>query len=57
MSMDLSSFEGLWVAISDGHVVSSGQAPKKVYSEAMKATHNRPVMLTKIPKRGIVELL
>jgi len=57
MSMDLSPFEGLWVAIFEGRVISSGPAPKKVYSDAMKITHDRPVMLTKIPQRGVVELL
>jgi len=57
MTLDLSAFEGLWIAIFNGNVVAHGPDPKKVYTEAMELSNNKKVMLTKIPKRGVIEIL
>jgi hypothetical protein len=57
MNLDLSAFEGLWIAIFNGQVVASGANPKKVYGEAMGASKNKMVMLAKVPERGVVEIL
>ena len=54
MRLDLSSFEGMWVAIFNGEIVASGSNPKKVYQEAMTTSKNKPIMLTKIPHRDVV---
>ncbi len=57
MRLDLSAYEGLWVAIFNGELVASGSDAKKVYSEAMSASKGKPVMLTRIPQRDVVEIL
>lgn len=56
MSLDLSAFAGLWIAIFNGVVIARGPDPKKVYSEAIRISKNKKVMLTKIPS-DIIEIL
>ena len=57
MRLDLTPFEGLWIAVFNDRVVSSGADAKRVYEEAMKTSRNKPVLLTKVPRRGIIEIL
>lgn len=49
LSMDLSSFKGQWVAISNKKVVSHGKSVKAVYSEAKAKLPNSRPLITKVP--------
>jgi hypothetical protein len=57
MSLDLSSFEGMWIAIFNGNVIAHGPSPKDVYSKAIQISKNKRIMLTKIPRKGVIEML
>lgn len=57
VGLDLTTFGGLWVAIFKGKVIASGSDAKKVYNEAMEITHNKTIMLSKVPKKGVIEIL
>jgi len=57
VNLDKADFGGLWVAIFKGEVIASGEDAKMVYKEAMKITHNKIVMLSKVPKKDVIEIL
>ncbi|MBI4439685.1 succinyl-CoA synthetase subunit alpha [Candidatus Woesearchaeota archaeon] len=49
MKTDLSPFLGKWIAICDEKVVSSGENPKKVLSEAKETCPGHRPLLAKVP--------
>lgn len=52
MSAKLGSHVGKWIAICDNSILSEGDEPKKVYSEAQKKCGSKRILLTKVPQEG-----
>ena len=57
LSMDLSGYVGMWIAIFEKKIIASGSNPKEVYQKAMELSQNRRVMIARVPPSGLVEML
>lgn len=49
--LDFSKLEGLWVAIVNGQLVSTGNDAKKVYEEAKKKHPKEIPLIGKVPPK------
>lgn len=55
MKEDWNRFAGLWIAVVDGKLVSSGKEAEEVYEEAEKKFPRKKILFGKIPgKESIV---